>query len=232
MWWIKLIFVYIIMMVLFAACVSEQTGTGVLDINRYEGEIKNFETKVRAGEDASGKIIFIGDSNIRLWETLQADMSPLPVLNRGFGGATLKEITHFADRILLNYNPERIVIGAGENDIASGRSPEKVLADFMELAGKIKVNHPNTKIYYISSKPSPARKSLSEKMKQANTLIKGYCQSSNIKYIDVFFPVLKENQPNPDFYVQDKLHLNKNGYILYRNVIKPILLLDFNPTSE
>ena len=65
-----------------------------------------------------GSIVFVGSSSILFWGTLSDDMAPMPVLNRGFGGSVIAHSTHFADRIVLPYQPRAVVMYAGDNDIA------------------------------------------------------------------------------------------------------------------
>ena len=36
---------------------------------------------------APGKILFVGSSIFRLWESVRTDMAPLPVFNHAFGGS-------------------------------------------------------------------------------------------------------------------------------------------------
>ncbi len=74
-------------------------------------------------------IVFTGSSSIRFWKTLEQDMAPLPVINRGFGGAKIKQVTYYADQIVLPYHPQAIVLFAGTNDL--GRFKPKQLKRFL-----------------------------------------------------------------------------------------------------
>src|SRR5436305_5469999 len=96
-----------------------------------------FENEIRAFEQADAKspppkdaVLFLGSSSIRLWKTLEQDMPGMKVINRGFGGSQVSDSVRYADRIVLPYRPKLIVFYAGDNDIAAGKSPQRVLADF------------------------------------------------------------------------------------------------------
>ena len=78
-------------------------------------------------------MVFVGSSSIRMWETLEADFPGLPVLNRGFGGSELSDVVRFADRIVVPYKPRVVVVYAGDNDLAAGKTPAQVFADFRSL---------------------------------------------------------------------------------------------------
>src|SRR5687768_181547 len=73
---------------------ADTLPVNVRNLTRFEREIIHFEEIDRAAMPASGGILFVGSSSIRLWKTLAQDMAPLPVLNRGFGGATIGEVNY------------------------------------------------------------------------------------------------------------------------------------------
>src|SRR5262245_58821598 len=87
------------------------------DSTVWAGDVGRFDELDRAGVPANA-IVFTGSSSIRYWATLARDMSPLPVLNRGFGGSQLHDVTYYAERAVLRYQPKTIVLYAGENDMA------------------------------------------------------------------------------------------------------------------
>jgi hypothetical protein len=85
----------------------------------WEPAITAFETQDRRQPPKPGQVVFAGSSSIRFWHTLAADMAPIPVLNRGFGGAHLRDVLRYADRIVTPYRPQAVVVYAGENDLGS-----------------------------------------------------------------------------------------------------------------
>ncbi len=106
-----------------------------------------------------GGILFVGSSSIVRWDV--AKWFPnMPVLNRGFGGSQIADSVHFAERIIVPYRPRTIVFYAGDNDLASGKTPEQVLADFKAFVSKVRASSPEAKIIYVGIKPSIKRWSL------------------------------------------------------------------------
>src|SRR3954466_1318356 len=86
--------------------------------SRFETEIAAFEIWDHQNAVPQNCILFVGSSTIRLWQT--ADAFPeFPVINRGFGGSTIPDVSYFADRIVFKYKPHTIVFYAGDNDIAA-----------------------------------------------------------------------------------------------------------------
>jgi len=74
-------------------------------------------------------------------------------------------------------------------------------------------------------KPSPSRWNLWNDYTEANTLIKNLCVLSNrLHYVDISEVMLTENgMPDESIFVQDKLHMNAEGYERWTSVVKPFI---------
>lgn len=196
------------------------------DFQKWEAEILKFEKADQESPVKTGEyIVFTGSSSIVGWENLEADFPGKKVLNRAFGGSQTFEVLHFADRIITPYMPKQVVVYAGDNDIADGKSPETVLADFRNLFNKIRENDKNTIVTFISIKPSPSRKQFMPKIVEANRLVKEFLETKRrTSYADVYTPMLLRNgNPKPELFKSDSLHMVKAGYDLWREVLKPHL---------
>jgi len=192
---------------------------------RWEKEIRAFETADKTNPPPQDAILFIGSSTIRRWTNLAREFPEHKVLNRGFGGSQLSDSVAFVDRIVTPYKPKLVLLYAGDNDIASGKSPERLLGDFKAFVGRIRAALPETRIAYLAIKPCPAREQYLNLVKATNRLIQDYSGSdSRLLFIDVFTPMLtKEGQPRADLYIRDGLHPNAQGYKLWASILRPIL---------
>ena len=170
--------------------------------------------------DHKSGILFVGSSSIRKWATAEY-FDQLPILNRGFGGSHISDINYYFDSIVRIYNPEIIVLYAGDNDIAHKKTPEQVLEDYKEFVDLVRRNLPKTKIIYLPIKPSPSRWSIWGNMKQANSIIKMYIGSDKMQhYVDTATPMLDTNgKPYSHLFVEDSLHLSNEGYDLWSTVL-------------
>jgi len=190
----------------------------------WEQDMQRFAALDAASPPPRHGVLFIGSSSIRLWETLAADFPGVPVINRGFGGSELRDSTFYADRIVVPYAPRQIVIYAGENDLQAGRTPQQVQQDFRVFVQRVRRDLPKARIAYISNKPSPSRVRLLEAQRQTNTLIKAEAARLRVDYIDVFTSMLDANgQPREELFIEDRLHMNRAGYELWRQKIAPYL---------
>jgi lysophospholipase L1-like esterase len=193
--------------------------------SRWESDIRAFERADSARLPPEGAILFVGSSSIRLWTTLQRDFPGYPVINRGFGGSELSDAVHFADRIVVRYQPREVVVYAGDNDIADGKQPEQILANYEQLVSIVHQQLPRAKIAYISIKPSLARWRLVEQIRTTNRLIRDYSSRDPLlSYIDVFTPMLaRDGTPRKELFAPDGLHLNAEGYALWTEIVRPYL---------
>ncbi|PJK00607.1 hypothetical protein CO641_01100 [Lysobacteraceae bacterium NML91-0213] len=179
-----------------------------------------------AAEDAARPppprpVVFTGSSSVRMWPDLERAFGDLPVLNRGFGGSQFRDAVHYADEIAIRYRPRRVLIYSGDNDLMSGRSPAQVAADARRFAERIQRELPGTPVAFISIKPSPFNADRIGQQREANALIADWARRQpDVDYIDVFTPMLDaEGDPRDDLFLADRLHLNAQGYALWRQII-------------
>jgi lysophospholipase L1-like esterase len=208
-----------------AQCPPRSVAPLVGKAEPFEDEIVHFEAADRISPPQKGSVVFVGSSSIRVWPNLQADFPNSKVLQRGFGGSTLAQVDHYAPRIVLPYCPRLIVLYAGDNDLAEGRSPEQILADFKTFVGLVRSPMPNTRIVFVSIKPSTARVALLEKMREANALIRQYIAADpSLTYVDVFTPMLgPTGLPRGELFQSDGLHMNAQGYAIWQGLLQPLV---------
>ncbi|MGE5152568.1 MAG: GDSL-type esterase/lipase family protein [Bdellovibrio bacteriovorus] len=196
----------------------------------WEPEIKGYEEEDRRAPPASGAIVFAGSSSIRLWSTLERDMAPLPVLNRGFGGAQTHQILHFAPRILLPYAPSALVLYSGENDLEARtkKTPERVLDEVAALVDLLSGEVPEALVYLLAVKPSPARRTRWALARRLNALFAGFAQADGrCRFVDIATPAFDgRGHRRKDLYLADGLHLSPKGYELWTHLLRPQLLAD------
>jgi lysophospholipase L1-like esterase len=199
-------------------------GDDARDFGRWEKEIAALEAKDAAAPPLKDAVLFAGSSSIRLWN-LKKSFPDLVVINRGFGGSEIADSTHFAPRIILKAKPRVIVLYAGDNDIANGKTAEQVSEEFKDFADLIHKEMPKTKIVFISIKPSLARWKMVDEQRKANGLIEAYCKKNDyLAYVDAVTPMLGDDgKPRQELFGRDGLHMNDKGYELWASLLKPYL---------
>jgi lysophospholipase L1-like esterase len=192
---------------------------------KWENEMEAFREADRVQPPARRAILFTGSSSIRLWKDLKKYFPTHDIINRGFGGSHLEDVIALADQLILLYQPRQVVIYAGDNDIASGKTADEIAADFQLLFRKIRSYLPSTHIVFISIKPSPARVKYLEETIKANQQVKKFIKGErNAAYADVFSLMLdKAGKPQPELFLADSLHMNDRGYEIWAGVLKRYL---------
>ena len=192
---------------------------------KFEPEIRRFEARDKTNPPPKDAVLLIGSSSIRFWTNAATQLSPHVIINRGFGGSHVSDSVVFADRIALPYQPKVILVYAGDNDLAAGKTPAQVVADFKAFVLKVQQQLPTAKIGFIAIKPSPSREKLLPRAREANGLIQDYVKTDpRLSYIDVFTPMLDASgRPREELFIKDRLHMNPKGYEVWTGVIKPAL---------
>ncbi|RZL88656.1 MAG: GDSL family lipase [Variovorax sp.] len=189
---------------------------------RWHGELAAFAQADRERMPGEDGVLFVGSSTIRFWRSLAQDFPQLPVvINRGFGGSTMADCSLFARELVVRYKPRQVLVYAGDNDLAGGQTPLQVLESFARFANAVRAELPNARISFISIKPSPSREKLLPQIREANDIIGAYLNRlPNSEYIDVFTPMLgADGRPRADLFRGDMLHLNDDGYRMWRGVV-------------
>lgn len=194
-------------------------------VNKWEPDIQKFEAADKQAPPAPGAVLFVGSSSIRMWKELAEDFPGVAVLNRGFGGSQLADSTYFADRIVIPYQPRMIVLYAGDNDLNAGKTPQQVFEDYQAFVSRVRAKLPRVKIAFIAIKPSLARLKLMGEIRTTNDLIRNYIAKDKQQvFVDVFTPMLNDaGQPRPELFIKDGLHMNREGYAIWRKVLAPAL---------
>lgn len=184
-----------------------------------------FDAEDAASAPPLHPVVFTGSSSVRLWETLAADFPGVPVLNRGFGGSHVRDATWHLERVALRYRPRQVLIYAGDNDIHAGRTPRQVLADVRSFATALREALPGVRIGYLAIKPSPARLGRLDRQRRANALVRDWAATQDdVDFIDVATPLLDaDGRPRAELFLADRLHLNADGYTLWRGIVAPYL---------
>ena len=197
------------------------------DTARWEEDIQGFEAEAAADPPPEGAIVFYGSSRVRMWhERIEEDLAPLTVIKRGFGGSNMNDALTFLDRVVIPYAPRAVVLYEGDNDVEQGISPALIRDTFVKLVQKIHEALPETRVYFLSIKPSIDRQAMWPTMVEANASIKDLCDDNELLiYLDVATSMLAEDgTPRPDIFIDDDLHMNDKGYDLWRAAVRPVLI--------
>ena len=166
-------------------------------------------------------IVFTGSSSIRLWKDLEERFPEHHILNTGFGGSEAHDLLVHLDDLVLKYNPKKVFIYEGDNDISNGKRPRPIIKTFEAIISRIEDANAATQLVIISPKPSIARWRLKGKYKRLNKKLKNLAEKyDQIVFVDVWHIMLHGKKLNEALFIKDGLHMNTSGYDLWYKQLK------------
>ncbi len=188
----------------------------------FESEINDFLKQDSVSFPPSGVYLFTGSSTIRKWDNLKDDFDEITVIQRGFGGSTMKALNYYINDIVLPYKPGTIVVYEGDNDLAQGINSKEFIILCDTFISQVHRKLPKTIIYFLSVKPSFARKQQLPLQNEVNRQLKKLTKKrKKTSFIDIR-PLMydKKGVLREDFFESDSLHVNSYCYRVWASYMK------------
>jgi lysophospholipase L1-like esterase len=192
--------------------------------NKFESEILAFEKLDKEKHYSDQSILFVGSSSIRLWSTLEEQMAPYPVIQRGFGGSRTPDVLQYIERIAYPHQFRAMVLFVA-NDLTGSPNdlkPEETLNNFREIVKTIREKYRKQPIFIVEITPCLSRWKVWTQIQQDNALLKSYCKKGkNLYFIETAESYLNEKgEPRDELFREDHLHQNAEGYKIWGKLIK------------
>tara|TARA_R110002074_G_scaffold402328_1_gene607265 strand:- start:312 stop:1007 length:696 start_codon:yes stop_codon:yes gene_type:complete len=193
--------------------------------NTFANEVKTITAKYDTIWDTSKEtIVFTGSSSVRLWNKLENSFPNHQIVNSGFGGSQSTDLLYFLNDLVLSYNPKKVFIYEGDNDLWAKKRPKQVLDTTEEIIRRIKTSNSSTQIILIAAKPSISRWKIRGKYKSLNRKFERLAKKdAQIDYVDVWHPMLNDRKLKTDIFIEDGLHMNQKGYDIWYEAIKNLI---------
>lgn len=216
--------VLLLLLILITSCSSLSKYIDDPKNAKWKDAIEEFKKLDTTETYSSNAILFAGSSSIRLWDSIEKDMSPFKIIQRGYGGAKLSDFAYYAKDIIYPHNFKALVLFIA-NDIAGSKNdktPKDVAELFNYTVDLVRDKYNDVPIFWIQITPTLNRWDVWNKTNEANNLIKEICENSdNLYFIETENSFLtNENLPNTDLFIEDQLHLNTDGYHIWSEIIK------------
>jgi lysophospholipase L1-like esterase len=197
-------------------------------IKRYEQrDIVALNERAKT-EDREWDILFFGSSSIRLWKSLKEDFAPLKVVNRGYGGATLRDLHYNYPTVMRDYRPKALVVYC-DNDM-KGKKGDLSIGELFDhyrvLFARLNRDFPDVPVFFLAVKHSKRREAIRDRQHTFNELMRDYANhSKQLTFIDTCSPLLRaDGSIDESLFLDDRIHLNAKGYRRWTELLKPILL--------
>jgi len=212
-----------------AAIVGGYAGAGPAQAQtaeKWDPAIAKFEAQDRLAPPPKDGVVFIGASSIVRWN-LPEYFPELgaEAINRGFGGSESVDSVRYVNRIVIPYHPRVVVYYAGDNDVERNVPASEIAHQFALFEQKVHDALPETKVIFISIKPSIRRWKWIDTIRTANAVVKAYClKTPHTQFVDIEQQMLgADGKPNAELLVPDGLHMTPTGYRIWTDALGPLL---------
>jgi lysophospholipase L1-like esterase len=195
---------------------------------RWGEELAAFARADRETPAAPGGVCLLGSSNIRMWNTLADDFPGMNLVNRGVNGGRLAELAEFAPVIAASLAPQLVVVSAGTNDLAAGRTPDEIATDFGRLVANLRRELPDVKVAFLAISPTIKRWDQRDTQAKANAAVRAAIESESlgtgVAFIDANQAFLgPDGTPAPECFLDDQQHPSTIGNARRADLMRPVI---------
>ena len=195
-------------------------------------EKTNDKEMVRTKLNKNENVVIFGDS-ITEFYPVNDIYDNYQIIGSGKSGYKTTDLLDNMEDLLYKYNPTKVIMLIGTNDILKDTSEEKqkeTVDNIKKICNEIKKNRPKAKLYIESLYPIDENgdKNMigdrtNEAIKNINKDLKEYCSSKKIRYIDMYDELTDEDGNFDDRYTNDGLHPNDLGYAKITKLLLPYI---------
>lgn len=174
--------------------------------------------------------LFLGDSITEQYD-LDEYFPDMNVVNSGISGNQTKDILEDLKERAYQYNPSKIFLLIGTNDIQAGVEEKEIIENIEEILSELKKNRPYAELYLEAIYPvdedqKGAQRRTNEEIQSINQSLKEYCEKEEITFIDTFDLLLDSESDEVKIkseYTKDGLHITDEGYeVITEEIMKYI----------
>lgn len=183
--------------------------------------------KIQEKRIVDENILFLGDSITHRYD-LDKYYQDYNVVNSGTDSNITDDILNDIKNRAFVYNPSKVILLIGTNDLQMGKTPEEVVDNIKKIIDSIREKRRLSTFYIesiypvIEGRPN-AGKRKNQTIKDTNELIKKYCSENKIKYINMYDELKNDDDELKEEYTKDGLHMSDEGYEVITKKIKEIL---------
>lgn len=192
----------------------------------FDQEVSELERRNSRRRGEKDLVLFYGSSSFTLWRDIERFFPGFNVVNNGFGGSTLEDCVEYFDRLVGAFAPRVVLVYAGDNDLGNGSTPEAVLDRLQRLLERKRATLGDTPLAFVSIKVSPARFGIMHAIAYTNLILERHLGGlADASFVDITRVMVGRGLPGLlDFYSEDSLHMNRNGYSLLGKALWGYLL--------
>jgi lysophospholipase L1-like esterase len=171
-------------------------------------------------------VVFVGDSLIGGWKSLERDFPGIKVANRGIGGDVSRGLVFRWKEDVLDLDPKAVVVLIGTNDLSAHQATDATAANIALLLDSVAQRDPAVPVVLCTLPPrndprAPiANPTLFELNRKIEALAAG---RQNVVLLNLYTMFATADGAPDEYYFQnDRLHLNPAAYGRWHEALVPI----------
>lgn len=170
-----------------------------------------------------GAIVLAGSSSIKHWTASAEAFAPYTSVNMGISGSKVTDWLKLYKTLIVDYNPQAVVLYVGGNDIKNSSSLKKgrtTAERVCRLLKRLQKALPGVPIYYVSICQTIKRSDAYEVVALSNSIVQKYCSTSkDLHFIDIASHFWKNGELDETLYMEDGVHPNTAGYKIWKKYV-------------
>ncbi|WP_116366864.1 hypothetical protein [Parahaliea mediterranea] len=179
-------------------------------------------------------VVVIGGRRASLWPQLEATVSPMPLLIRTLGNATVNDFIHYHERLVSFYRPAAVVLvpGPSEFHLRANHSADKLTAAIQHLVALDSRVSSQRRFYVLAPIRSPLHSADWPTIDAVITALADWSVDHPAFELIDPNPLLANASGTPDsrYFRSGGVHLNAAGYLRLDLLLQQALREDF-PTK-
>ena len=166
-------------------------------------------------------VVMVGDSHIELGNWVEL-LGRCDVLNRGLGWDSTEMLSKRMDEI-YRLQPKVAVVMLGQNDINRSRTLQETFSDYRAILEGLIAHHIRPVIHAVPLRNNPPYdEEINTAITRLNALLERYCSDRGIAWVNLNSRLAMNGRLDAA-YMLDSRHLNQKGYLIWAEMLKPLL---------
>ena len=190
-----------------------------LDMSHFSKKYYHLKSIYEMLPNNRREIVFLGNSITQRGPWMELFQNK-HIVNRGISGDTTDGIIYRLSEVTESH-PKKVFLLVGVNDIAYKKTPKYIVDKIELIINTIKKDSPKTTIYLESILPTYGRKERpNSTIKEINIGLEKLASKKEIKFLNIY-PSFVDNKTQElnKKYSLDGLHMNGDGYAMWKNLI-------------
>ena len=196
-------------------------GKGPIRTFGWQDGIRRNYAKRRV-QDANA-VFFIGDSLTENWRTIEKDLAPIKVANRGLGGDTSRGCLFRFPLEVIAHQPAAVVIAAGSNDLTAHGDPAHCVENVRAMVKQCREYSAKMPVFVCTLPPSsqPDAPLKPGALDATNEGLRKLCKDEKCVLVDRYAMALNASGAQDlSLYAKDRLHFGPKGYAKWTALMK------------